>query len=70
MAWSSSGDAPLILSRNEGRSSSRSANNGAGAAAVDDAQVGVTDARHLDAHEQLAGAGRVELQFAHDERAR
>ena len=32
--------------------------------AVDDAQVGVADAGGLDAHEEFAGPGRIELELA------
>ena len=36
--------------------------------AVDDREVGVTEARGLDAHEQLSGAGLVELEIADRDR--
>ncbi len=44
--------------------------HGPRAVAVDHGQVGVAHARRLDAHEQLVGAGRIELELADGDRAR
>ena len=43
--------------------------DGTAAIAVDDAEVGVADARRLDAHQDLTGLGRIQLQRADREGA-